>query len=1162
MTMNNYEFFAKHLIEKIENQLSLKDQSIILGKIPDDEIFLGAFSEVGKEKESNKEMIYPNFIGLHFNVLKDQLNDNSIIKVDFYSELFYRIAPTYKEQIDYLSKSFMNLTNIKMENITFDTIVKYYFSKHILDSEKIQISELRRTQIADKLQTKFPIDFDDLSNKEKELIYNSFDRFLLFEVEKTLTRRGRELEYKYKKFLIDDFPQLELIYKDSLLVPKNKNFNEQFNNILSEEKGYIKDMLHEIKPPRYKDLLSEEAYHNYLSNQKDISEHRSPNWQAKIDTKIIENKESFFVEVIFSNENSSLDNKYSKYKHPYSSKMFNSKIKVSVDRNYLNDKDVIAFDTIEVADILDKYRYNVEKYATPLNCGVEYIYENNCDILESQNFTIYKEKRRVTRKYENISLEFEDFVNKPVVTLENIFVLLEKEKEIIFEYINKYKSQKDIYNEAYKDYIELDKEIKRFEFGIEALKNFPKALNAFIHLNETFYLDSKSYTSWRLFQIVFIVSNIPDIIVSHYGKDELSSIRKYQTTDLVDILYFPTGGGKTEAFLGSVIFTLFFDRLRGKNKGMSAIIKYPLRLLSIQQVDRVLKKMSSAQIVKNNHNIKGDLFSLGYFVGSGNTPNKHLDGYFVAKDKLEKNIVDYQQINLCPICNSEVKLKVDVDNEETNHYCTNSCCIYNNKIPYLFIDYELYNNPPSILISTLDKFAIMAFNNDFTKLLHTNDSTCFDPVPTLSIIDEIHLIKESLGTFASHYESFFYYFCSDLIKDFNHKAKKIKYMGATATISNYKEQSRELFMKEATLFPAISPKVEQDFYSEIDENNITRFNIVIMPFGTSSIRYITKLIEIQRRIISNYLENPEQLQRELFNNEISLGKVLEILYNYYIMIQYSNTKRDASRVRSGLSSYVNLPENLDEKYYLSTDTLLTGDTKFGDVKNLLTDIANSKNPVEDDIPNYITATSMISHGVDNKKFNSMYFLGIPFLFAEYIQASSRVGRTYTGIVFNVIRPIRVREESFLSNFTEYLTYRELMITPIPINRYAIGGLKKTFNGLLLSLMRQYMLPLSKHVSKLKNYNDFVVLLEEFRERPVTKIMKKIYNHGELSGEEFDSKVTGLVKETFAFIRYRENLEKYSRYPINNIIEQVNTSNEKALRSLRDTDEGIIIKLGD
>ena len=140
-------------------------------------------------------------------------------------------------------------------------------------------------------------------------------------------------------------------------------------------------------------------------------------------------------------------------------------------------------------------------------------------------------------------------------------------------------------------------EIKRFKTGINLIEKHNMVRQAFCYMNQTFKMSAKGYSTWRLFQIVFIVSLILDIVANEPELMlEESLIKKAKTND-VDILYFPTGGGKTEAFLGIMVFNLFFDRIRGKEQGVTAILKYPLRLLSVQQVQRVSNILAAAEII-------------------------------------------------------------------------------------------------------------------------------------------------------------------------------------------------------------------------------------------------------------------------------------------------------------------------------------------------------------------------------------------------------------------------------------------------------------------------------------------------------------------------------------------------------------------------------------
>ena len=153
---------------------------------------------------------------------------------------------------------------------------------------------------------------------------------------------------------------------------------------------------------------------------------------------------------------------------------------------------------------------------------------------------------------------------------------------------------------------------------------------------------------------------IPDIIYNEH-KDELKQIYGYKYEDETEILFFPTGGGKTEAFLGCATFTMFYDRLMGKNFGVSTIIKYPLRLLSIQQLDRCLKVIINAnKVMDSTEEIKDkERFSLGYFVGSSNTPNKIEE---FEKDEIVKKD-DFKLIDICPECGGNIQLKYDEESK-------------------------------------------------------------------------------------------------------------------------------------------------------------------------------------------------------------------------------------------------------------------------------------------------------------------------------------------------------------------------------------------------------------------------------------------------------------------------------------------------------------------
>ena len=217
----------------------------------------------------------------------------------------------------------------------------------------------------------------------------------------------------------------------------------------------------------------------------------------------------------------------------------------------------------------------------------------------------------------------------------------------------------------------------RFEHGRDLIQVDPQVERAFRALNETFSDMGEEFTRWRLFQVIFIVMSIPDIVAQadpDRGIDD--------RLDVGDVIYFPTGGGKTEAYLGLVVFTAFYDRLRGKDFGTTAWTKFPLRLLSLQQLQRIADALCQAEAIRRESEaFGGESFSVGYFVGKNNTPNKVIDGDSDAGNNVRKARDDEQKqedwliVSECPFCGEEsVEITGDESRLRTIHRCTNSEC--------------------------------------------------------------------------------------------------------------------------------------------------------------------------------------------------------------------------------------------------------------------------------------------------------------------------------------------------------------------------------------------------------------------------------------------------------------------------------------------------------
>jgi hypothetical protein len=256
--------------------------------------------------------------------------------------------------------------------------------------------------------------------------------------------------------------------------------------------------------------------------------------------------------------------------------------------------------------------------------------------------------------------------------------------------------------------------------------------------------------------------------------------------EFADVIWFPTGGGKTEAYLGLTVFALFFDRLRGRTNGVTALYRFPLRLLSLQQFQRIVKVVVAAESLRREEHIGGDPFTVGHWIGSQGSPNRvsaedaarlEEDSGRLLDDRTSALTRKYRKISECPNLgcgNRKVFLKFDRARWSLLHVCP-SC----GALPVHIVDQELYRFLPSVIVGTVDKLAVLGQQRRFINLLgwtkgfcpdhgYAPENSCEipgcnrhklserpikDPVPALHIQDELHLLKEDLGAFDAHYET-------------------------------------------------------------------------------------------------------------------------------------------------------------------------------------------------------------------------------------------------------------------------------------------------------------------------------------------------------------------------------------------------------------------------
>lgn len=1134
--MKNKRLFAERITNDFIGLISGRDVTRLVHKDPDETFLIGKLSPFNSNTNITSRTDVRN-LSVDFFIKKSDINSARLIIKPF-GDFYYRVLPSLEEQMLEILKSL----NIGAEN----KITSYEDLKSYLDKNPEAIVSLRKTQLA--------------------LVYEKI----------SLDNEKYNIEVK----LADIFDKTDEFGKISFKSKLDKELSKDIDKIMNKPNIYrvIRDY------PDLEDIASETNYNDFLirNSNKDIPR---PPWSVdiQVNAKLI-TSDKYRVTVELINDTSGEFKQIKKHKY-FSTTLFNSGLEIKLIDG--------EFQKIELKYFENNYKYDRYQKAIGNRCSVEYDEENN--IIRTQTVSLYKQYRLKTK--ETCSAKFDDLIKKPVDTLNNIYREMLNEKKNWEQYLKNELSKdftdKNVLTKVQtafqKEIDNFELEIKRFKYGIEQIELYDSVKQSFIAMNKTFKKNTK-YNSWRLFQIVFIVSLIPDIIVSEYGEEVI----EMNQIDNVDLLYFPTGGGKTEAFLGITVFTLFFDRYRGKKSGVSTIIKYPLRLLSVQQVDRLVNTLAWAEEVRleSLELFEGERFTVGYYVGDNSTPNKIDNDRFREIKSLNQNEINekYRIIDTCPFCNTQsIDVKFDENEWRLKHVCNNSECISGDSLPIYIVDNEIYRYLPSVVVSTIDKIAFIGLNSNFRNILgevkvycprhgYTSKANCIesyfckvpqsnyiavelkDAAPTLIIQDEIHLIRESLGTFDSHYETFIQYY----LRNLGRYKKKIKIIGATATIADYKDHIRHLYDKDATRFPAESPFIGEDFYSFVDYGDLHRIIIGFAPYGKAIINSVVYAMKYMREIIWKYYLNPSLITDIPGIDVKTNSEILQIIQDYWVFIEYNNIKRDATDVQNAIDNIINA-ELKNEGIPKFNFRSMTGDDHFQDVRKTLFDIGKDKE-VETSI-NLINATNMISHGVDTSRFNIIFFFGMPRNTAEYIQAYSRVGRTYTGIVIDIIRPTRDRDLSYLKNFIKFHEYKDILIDPVPINRWANNAIRYTFPGILSGLFINYY---DNHLnSKYGNLYDIRILKDliinkiinkEETIEHIKKAYKCLYD---------DSIPVDLGKKYSDFINYYVNkffdeiksasLNPKSTYITNNI-NMVVPELERVMNSLRDTEKNVTIEL--
>lgn len=568
---------------------------------------------------------------------------------------------------------------------------------------------------------------------------------------------------------------------------------------------------------------------------------------------------------------------------------------------------------------------------------------------------------------------------------------------------------------------------RRINSGIDVLRRDSDALLAFNLANQvmlevmrrsewerdnntgTIYNPEKARSveecNWRPFQLAFVLQCLTSIT------DRNSSDRK-----ICDLLWFPTGGGKTESYLLLTAFTLFYRRLKPvlskeKSGGVAVIMRYTLRLLTVDQFVRATRMICAAEYVRSKHPRLNSTprINIGMFVGGSSTPNNFDDARTTLKRVQHGEPIEGKgspcKLVSCPWCNTTitpVHYKVDLRLSRVAIPCPNQLCDFKTDIPVHVADDDVFETRPSLIIGTLDKFAQLAFNQNAGNIFNVDDK---NTKPDLIIQDELHLVSGPLGTISGLYEAAVDKLCesSDGVRP--------KVIASTATIRNAGRQVKNLFDREVVQFPAPYIDSRDSFFAKElqgdEAKNKSRRYVGLFASGKTTQSIMIKSVGTLQQgayeiPAENSLKDPYWTTVGYFCSLRDLGgAIVRVQDDVRNLINSLGNRPGARRGARPQKPPEELTSRIDEQELVSTRARL-GYTMDND---------NSIGSV--------LCSNMISVGLDIPRLSLMFILGQPKTTAEYIQASSRVGRKFPGLVFMLYNPTRSRDRSFYEHFQRY-----------------------------------------------------------------------------------------------------------------------------------------------
>lgn len=585
---------------------------------------------------------------------------------------------------------------------------------------------------------------------------------------------------------------------------------------------------------------------------------------------------------------------------------------------------------------------------------------------------------------------------------------------------------------------ECEKVRDRIQAGIDGLSENADLMKAFRLANAAMALQhdwkrakGEPELTWYPFQLAFI------LLAAKSACDPASADRR-----IMDLLWFPTGGGKTEAYLAIIAILAFYRRLTatGTNNGTgtAAIMRYTLRLLTAQQFERASSLILACDLIRTG-GVKppvpgialGDVpFSIGLWVGGDATPN---DFQKALETRGQMDGTTAEQIEICPCCKTRLHWNYDEANESVQPECPTAECLLGpgyGRWPVFTIDPDVYRQRPTLLIGTIDKFALVPIRKEIVALFDLDGSQ----PPDLIIQDELHLISGPLGTIAGLYETAFDW----LLSRGNRRPKVI---GSTATIRRASEQIRHLFDRDSCQFPPPGLDHDDSGFAVRDDSRPGRLYLGVTTSGRSA--------KFALQAVSGSL---------LQSGGVSAIASADDRDGYSTLLCYFNSLRELGGAIVQMLDDV--PDSIDlfakrhaevPREIKEPRELTSGVTQ----KQIVQTLGELNRATGDpDCVDVVLATNMVSVGVDVPRLGLMVVNGQPKTRSEYIQATSRVGRSrFPGLVVSVLNAAKARDRSHFETFPGWhaTLYRDVEATSV--TPFASRARDRALHAVLVSMLR-------------------------------------------------------------------------------------------------------------